>query len=477
MGCAALTSTLVGQQVNGASNRLRIALLGCGNRGKNLVRRFLQIADLELAAICDADLARMDETLAMVERHLTDGGRWVATVDPRKVDKIQDYRKLYERPDIDVVIIATPHHWHALQAVQAMAAGKHVYVEKPVSFTLWEGLQLEAAEKRYGKVIAAGYQNRSDKGPQAGIQFVQEGNLGKIRKVRSLCYRNRASIGKIEHPLQPPATIDYDLWLGPAQDKPIYRPKFHYDWHWDFNTGNGDVGGQGVHEIDMVCWLLGEPQLPSKVQSIGNRFAWDDAGNTPNMQTVWYQQGEVEVILEINDMKLAPDRNVSPHRLGTRVGIIAECEKGILKGGRGGMVAVEHDGRTPIQKFPGDGGRAHQQNFIEAVRANDASGLASRIATAHRSASLAHLGNISHRCGSEVSSSELEDLIGENADVQQIIAEQKEQLAAWGIADPRYRWGKTLAINPASELVTTDGVGLEMTGPHYREGFEWPKMG
>lgn len=476
IGSTALAYPLFGQQIIGANSRLRFALIGCGNRGKELVRHFLQITDLELAAVCDADLVRMDETLAMIDKHLTDGGSWAATVDPRKVDKIQDYRKLYERTDIDIVVIATPNYWHALQAAEAMAADMHVYVEKPVNFTLWEGLQLEAAEKRYGKVIAAGYQNRSDKGPQAGIQFVQEGNLGKIRKVRSLCYRNRASIGKIAQPLRPPATIDYNLWLGPAQDKPIYRPKFHYDWHWDFNTGNGDVGNQGVHEIDMVCWLLGEPQLPSKVQSIGNRFAWDDAGNTPNLQTVWYQQGDVEVILETNDITLAPDRNVSPHRIGTRVGIIAECEKGILKGGRGGMVAVEHDGRTPIQKFPGDGGGTHQQNFIDAVRTNDASILTSRIATAHRSASLAHLGNISYRCGSEVSIPELKNRIGENTDVHQIIANQKEQLAAWGITNPKYRWGKTIEINPASEIVTTDGVGTEMTGPYYRKNFEWPKM-
>lgn len=475
-GCAAASTALMGQQVVGANSRLRIALMGCGIRGKALLREFLKIADLELVAVCDVDAERMDAMLALVDKQLADGAQWPAVVDTRKVEKIQDYRKLYDRSDVDLVIIATPNHWHALQAVQAMEAGKHVYLEKPVSFTLWEGLQLEAAERKHGKIISAGFQNRSDVGAQAGIQYVHEGNLGKILKVRSLCYRNRKSIGKVAQPFTPPPTLDYDLWLGPAQDIPIHRPQLHYDWHWDFNTGNGDVGNQGVHEIDMVCWLLGDPQLPSKVQSVGNRFAWNDAGNTPNMQTVWYQQGDVDVILETNDMKLAPDRNVSPHRLGTRVGIIAECEKGILKGGRGGMVAVESDGRTQIQKFPGDGGKTHQKTFIDAVRANDASGLTSRISDAHRSGSVAHLGNTSHRSGQEVSVGELDGLIGENADVQTIISEQKAQLADWGIKDPRYVWGNALEVDPELEVITTSGVGPELTGPNYRKGFELPKQ-
>ena len=413
---------------------------------------------------------------AQLEKKLANGTQWPALADARKLLQFQDYRKLFELADLDAVIIATPNHWHALHAVQAMQAGKHVYVEKPVSFTVWEGLQLEAAERRFGKIIAAGYQNRSDSGPQAGIRYVQEGKLGKIHKVRSLCYRNRASIGKREQPLTPPATIDYDLWLGPAQDLPIYRPNFHYDWHWDFNTGNGDVGNQGVHEIDMVCWLLGESQLPTSIHSIGKRFAWNDAGNTPNMQTVYFKQGDVDVILETNDMKLSPKRNVSPNRWGTRVGIIAECDNGILKGGRGGMVAVESDGRTVIQKFPGNGGAGHQQNFIDAVLANDASLLKARITDARRSASLAHLGNISHRCGSEVSPRELSDLLGVNDDVHAIVAEQTKQLADWGIQEPRYCWGKPLKIDPASETVLTPEVGTEFTGPHYRKGFEMPKF-
>lgn len=474
-GALAASSALLSGDVLGANERIRIALVGSGRRGRGLLKRFVPIPGVDLVALCDPDMEQMAGTSRWLASEVSKGAKWATGLNVDAVDHVQDYRKLYERSDIDAVVIASPNYWHTLHAIQAMQAGKHVYVEKPVTFTVWEGLQLQAAEKKYGKIIAAGYQNRSDKGPRAGIEYVQAGNLGKIRSVRSICYRNRSSIGKQAEPLTPPSSMDYDLWLGPMQDKPMYRPQFHYDWHWDFNTGNGDVGNQGVHEIDLVCWLLGEPQLPSQVQSVGNRFAWNDAGDTPNMQVSWFKCGDVDVILDTNDMKLAPDRNVSPNYLGTRVGIVAECENGILRGGRGGMVAVESDGRTVIEKFPGDAGRDHQKNFIDAIRANDASMLASKISEAHRSASMAHLGNISYRSGIEMSGSDLNDAIGGNVDVQAIIAKQSEQLKAWGISEPRYRCGPALSVDPKSETVLTSGIGAELTGPFYRKGFEVPK--
>ena len=458
--CTALATALHGQQIIGANSRVRLALIGCGSRGRGLIQQFIKLPGVELVAICDADTAHMHQLAAQLsEKDI-------------KVDLVQDYRKVYDRSDIDAVVIATPNYWHALHAIQAMEAGKHVYVEKPVTFTLWEGLQLEAAEMKYGKVISAGYQNRSDKGPQAGIQYVQQGNLGQVKKVRSLCFRNRNSIGKIDHPLAMPSTLDHNLWLGPVHDHTIMRPKLHYDWHWDYRTGNGDLGNQGVHEIDMVCWLLGEPELPTQVKAFGNRFAWNDAGDTPNMLSVWFQMGGADVILETNDLKLAPDRNAPGHRMGTRVGIIAECENGILKGGRGGMMAVENDGRTVIRKFPGDGGAPHQSKFIEAVRNNDPSMVGSRIRDAHKSASLAHLGDISYRMGDLVSTTEVLQGVGDNEDLRDILSDQQKQLAAWGINDPQYYMGKTLDIDPRRNALKTPGVDPALTGPNYRKGFE-----
>lgn len=466
---AALSTAVYGQKILGANDRVRVALVGCGIRGPGLLRNFLREPNVEVIAICDPDDAQMDSVARRLARgKLSDqpGHR------NQKVDRYRDYRKLYERPDLDAVIIASPNYWHALHAIHAMQAGKDVYVEKPVTFTLWEGRQLAAAERKCGRIISAGYQNRSDKGPQAGIRYVREGNLGKIRKVRSVCYRNRASIGKRDTPLIPPKTMDYDLWLGPCADKPIFRPEIHYDWHWDFNTGNGDLGNQGPHEIDLVCWLLGEPSLPSEVSAFGNRFAWDDAANTPNMITAWFQSGDVEVIFETNDMTVSPTRNVSPVRFQTRTGIVAECEDGYLRGGRGGMVVVAPDGRTILKRFPGDGGKPHAGNFLQAVRENDPSYLTARIADAVTSASMMHLGNVSYRLGSLISEADLRRQVETNGDLLEIIDDQAGQLKAWGITEPDYQFGVTLRVDPERERIVNPEVGPDLVGPHYRKGYE-----
>jgi predicted dehydrogenase len=475
-GLALTTAALSAQKVVGANERVRIGFVGMGRRSKGLLSQFLKIPNVELVAISDPDTAQMARRLKTIQEIKDEALAKGAPLLGGRVEAIQDYRKLYERADIDAVVVPSTTYWHTLHAIHAVQAGKHVYVEKPSTFKHWEGLQLEAAAKRYGKVIAVGYQNRSDPGPQDGIRYVQAGHLGKIKKVRALCYRNRDSIGKIEQPLRPPATMDYDLWLGPASEHTIFRPELHYDWHWDFHTGNGDMGNQGVHEIDMVYWLLGHPGLPKEVTCFGNRFIWDDGGNTPNMQAVWCKWGGAEVILETNDVKLSPDRNVSPNRMGTYVGIIAECEKGYLKGGRGGMVATHPDGRTIIERFKGDGGMSHQRSFIEAVRANDGSNFPALVEHSHPSESVMHLGNASYQMGERHSTSELKSSLAGNDDLLQIVEEQNEQLAAWGVKDPQYYCGTPIQVNPETSEVTTPGIRQEFIGPNYRKGYEVPKL-
>lgn len=475
-GLTLASSALSAKKIAGANETVRLGLIGCGQRSAGLVREFMKIPNVEFVAICDPDTAHMDQCLKTIENIKAKAAANGNALPDTRIDKIQDYRKLLERSNIDAVVCPSTNFWHTLHAIHAVQAGKHVYVEKPCTFTYWEGPQLEAAADRYGKVIGIGYQNRSDPGPQDGIRYVQEGNLGKIKKVRALCYRNRDSIGKSMTPLKPPATIDYDLWLGPAPKHTSYRPELHYDWHWDFHTGNGDMGNQGPHENDLVYWLLGHPGLPTEVTSFGNRFAWNDGGNTPNMQAVWCRWGGVDVILETNDLKVSPDRNVARNRMGTRVGIIAECEKGILKGGRGGMQAVELDGRTVIERFKGNGGAGHQKSFIKAVRTNDSSMFPIVPAQAHPSESVMHLGNASYRMGDLHSSSELKSAIAGHDDLLQILEEQDEQLVAWGINEPKYYCGPAIKVNPKTREVKTPGVGPELIGPNYRKGYEVPKL-
>ncbi len=466
-GASALALPLGGHNVLGANNRVRVAVFGCGGRAATLASQFSKAADSVVAVLCDPDTAQMDALVAKLQKK---------EVDLSKADREKDYRKVLERDDIDAVVICSPNYWHTLQAIQAMEAGKDVYVEKPVSHNIWEGQQLIAAKKKYGRIIAAGFQNRSDPGPREGIQYVQDGNLGKILSVHAVCMRNRQSIGKQAAALKPPATIDYDLWLGPCQDTPMFRPQFHYDWHWVFNTGNGDVGNQAPHEIDMACWVLGDSPLPTEFHSFGGRFGWDDAGDTPNMMANWYKQAGIPCIIEVNDMWLAPERNTSPVRNGIRVGIIVKCEGGELRGGRNGMYVVGEDGKTKLQKFPGNGGIDHQENFLEAVRAHNGDNLRSKIEAAERSSAVAHLANISYLSGGEAGRKAVDAAIGDNEMLQTIVEEQATQLKDWGIESPGYTLGKKLSIDPATATVQTPGADPRLIKRDYRAPFTVPEL-
>ncbi len=467
-GAAALSIPLLGRtSVLGANDTVRAAIIGCGGRAGGLTEQFSKIDGCVVTVLCDPDTDQMEKLAARLAKK---------EVDLSKAAHEQDYRKVLERKDVDIVVICSPNYWHALQSIEAMAAGKDVYVEKPVSHSIWEGKQLVAAEKKYGRVIGGGFQNRSDPGPQTGIQFIQEGNLGKILSVHSVCMRNRKSIGKQDSPLKPPATIDYDLWLGPCQDEEMLRPRFHYDWHWVWNTGNGDVGNQAPHEIDMACWALGDPALPTEVQCYGGRFGWNDAGETPNMMATWFKQGDIPFIIEVNDMWLAPERNTSPVRDGIRVGIVVKCEGGELCGGRGGMYVVGEDGKTKTHKFPGDGGRTHQQNFIDAVRAGSSKDLCSKIAEAERSSAVAHLANVSYLSGGQADRAAVESAIGSDATVGKILDEQARQLSAWSIDEPSYMLGKKIEVDPATSEVLTAGADQRQIKRDYREPFVVPEL-
>ena len=214
------SSALSAKKVVGANETVRLGLIGCGRRSGELLNQFLKISNVEFVAISDPDTAQMDNRLKTIREIRAKAANGIMLPETR-VNKIRDYRKLLERPDIDAVIVPSTNFWHSLHAIHAVQAGKHVYVEKPATFKHFEGRQLEAAAERYSKIIGIGYQNRSDPAPQEGIRYVQEGNLGKIRKVRALCYRNRDSIGKIDQPLKPPATIS----LGTtAATRRICRP-------------------------------------------------------------------------------------------------------------------------------------------------------------------------------------------------------------------------------------------------------------
>lgn len=370
----------------GANSDIRVAILGVHGKGHAHINDFRKVDGVRVVAVCDPDrslLAReQDEAQKRGEELLT----------------FTDLRALYERDDIDAVCIATPNHWHALAAIWACQAGKDVYVEKPISHNIWEGRQLVEIARRSKRIVMAGTQNRSNEGLRAAIEHVRSGALGPIRLIRGFCYKRRPSIGKAPGPQPVPPEVDYDVWCGPAPKTPLRRLRLHYDWHWVWETGNGDIGNQGIHELDMCRWALGDPPPPPRVLCIGGRYVYDDDATTPNTQIAFYDFAEAPVMFEVRGLPTSDGTETMDHYRGVRIGLVIECEGGWYAGGGHGGWTYDRDGKRRTQ-FPAQGAENHVRHFIEAVRSRDARHITAPIECGHLSSVLPHMANISYRLG------------------------------------------------------------------------------
>lgn len=438
-------------KVLGANDKVRVAFIGLGGRGKGLLGSFSRNKNVAVAGLCDAD-----------EKNL--GGQANKFKDAFATS---DLRKMLERKDIDAIVSATPNHWHALLTIWACQAGKHVYIEKPVSHTVYESRQMTKAARKYKRIVSSGFQNRSDTGLRPFFDRLHQGEWGKVNSVRVLTYRNRKSIGKLEKPLTPPAEVDYNLWLGPAADQPIMRPRFHYDWHWDYNTGDGDLGNQGPHETDLARWALQDPMaLPDSVECMGGRFAWDDAGNTPNMLLVRMMYGDVPITCETINVK-------RPAYQGIGVGVIINCEKGEFRGGRSGGKVLAPDG-SELAKWKGNG-NGHYGKFIEAIEKNDASVLNSEVESAGYSSDLAHVSNIAYKAGKAMAHEEVMQRFGHDDDLKESIARYGTIRESHGVdANVKWTYGSKLTFDNKQAKFVGEGADAAnplMTRP-YRKGFE-----
>ncbi|MHC4542652.1 MAG: Gfo/Idh/MocA family oxidoreductase, partial [Planctomycetota bacterium] len=277
-------------RVWGANDDIHAAVVGFRGHGQNHINAYLKIPGVRVVALCDAD----EEVLA----------RGVARFKARneKVDAYVDVRKMLEDKNIDVVSTATPNHWHALVTVWACQAGKDVCVEKPVSHNMFEGRKMVEAARKYNRIVQADLDLRSNEGLVEAIRYVRQGELGEIVVVRGFCYKRRESMGKVAGPQKVPESVDYDLWCGPAPKGPLMRKNLHYDWHWVWPTGCGEIGNNGPHQLDVCRWVLGTSELPRRVMSIGGRFGYDDDGETPNAQIAIYDYETAPIIYEVRGL-------------------------------------------------------------------------------------------------------------------------------------------------------------------------------
>jgi predicted dehydrogenase len=367
-------------QAKNLNEKLNLGFIGTGDRANELLRQFGEHSDARVAALCDPDEARLDAT-----------GR-----KHRGAKKYRDLRQLLSDKNVDAVVIATCNHWHALAAIWACQAGKDIYVEKPLSHNHWEGQQVVRAARKHDRVVQIGTQQRSDP-VQAEIKdFLHDKQgLGPIKYVQVCRFGERKPIGRRSMPLKPPASVDYNLWLGPANDEPIYRDKFHYDWHWEWNTGNGEMGNWGVHVLDdaINVVLRDRVPFPLKVAAAGGRVLWKDAGETPNVSFVYYDTGTTPLMYAMSNLPAGPGSEKGLEYKGVQSGYVVYGEGGYYAGGRGGGAAYDNAGNL-IRRFKGDSGAKHTRNFVDAVFAHDRSRLNAEVQIGHQSTAWCNLANV-----------------------------------------------------------------------------------
>lgn len=437
------------------NDRIGMAVIGFNGQGMSHIANLLGKPDVDLVALCDVDTAVIDKGVAAVVK--------AGKPAPKTY---QDIRKLLENKDIDAVSIATPNHWHALASIWAMEAGKDVYVEKPISHEVREGRRIVEVARKLGRICQCGTQSRSQKGMRDAIAYLHAGKLGKIHLARALCYKPRGSIGLCGGPQQPPATVDYDLWLGPAPMKEVHRKRFHYDWHWFWDYGNGDIGNQGIHEMDKARWGLGMRKFPRSVMSLGGRFGYVDDGETPNTLLSFFDYGDAQLIFEVRGLS-------TPDLMGAKVGNIWYGSEGVMVApSYNSAVVYDNDGNKVVEF---QGGGDHHANFLKAVRSRKRSDLNADCEEGHLSSALCHLANISYRLGAREPYDKTRKLFGDNTEATETYARYEEHLAANHVVpqETEYRVGKSLKI--VGEGFGKDQEANALLTRPYRAGFAVPE--
>ncbi|MBK9168109.1 MAG: Gfo/Idh/MocA family oxidoreductase [Bryobacterales bacterium] len=389
------------------NERINIGVVGFRGRGRDHYRTFAQIPNVRVAYLCDIDERLFPGAVAEVEK-----------IGGYRPETIVDIRKLLEKPDLHAISIATPDHWHALQTIWACQAGKDVYVEKPVCHNIREGRKMIEAARKYNRIVQSGLNRRSDLRNQAGARYVREGKFGQAYRAKAVVYRGRTSIGHVQE-ASVPAGVNWDLYLGPAPYRAFTLNRFHYGWHYFWDTSTTEVGNNGVHAIDVVRWALGKNVHPVKVHCFGGQFADDSDQETPNLQNASFEYADGTIVeLEVTTL---PSPSFGGVRMGeffyTPDGYVTSAEKWTTVRGlftprttpdppSGISLRATNLSFPQIEYQPGpavpdiDGvTESHFENFIRCVRSRNRHALNCEIQEGHMSTALCHLANIAFRTG------------------------------------------------------------------------------
>jgi predicted dehydrogenase len=405
-------------RVWGANDKIGVAIVGIGGRGTSHLNIYSKMGDVRVVGLCDVNQAALERAQATLLKNT--GG---------KAKEYVDMREAFANPEVEAVSIATPNHWHALAAIWAMQAGKDVYGEKPACYNIHEGQRMIEVMHETKRVMQVGSQHRSTPFKMRAMDAVHGGLIGDIYLAKGLCFKRRASIGHAADEPTPPG-VDWDLFLGPAPMRPFNPLRFKYNWHWFWDTGNGDIGNQGVHEIGMCRWGMGDPQWPETAYAQGGKYAYTDDQETPNTLLADYNYGNREIVFEVRGLltggegtpavhragppaagAVAPPTSTAPMATAPHVGAPLNITVGNLYYGTNGWAAMSDAG---FQAFKGESDEVvmderpekgmdttglHMQNFLAACRSRNYKELHDGLENAYLSAGLCHLANISYRVG------------------------------------------------------------------------------
>ncbi len=453
------------QQRGSANDRLRVAVIGVKGRGNSHVSGFAGRHNCIVTHICDCDEGVINR--AMRSAAGRDG-------NPRPT-YVKDLRRIMDNPNIDIVSIATPNHWHSLAAIWAIQSGKHVYVEKPVSHNVWEGRRLVEVARHHNKACQAGTQIRSSRGVQQAIAWLHAGNLGRVKVARGLCYKPRGSIGQVgPQGGEIPNSIDYSLWCGPGpEQRPMQRRRLHYDWHWTWDFGNGDLGNQGIHQMDIARWGLNESTVSPKVFSLGGRFGYEDDGQTANTQMCVFDYGQSQLIFEVRGLRTNAYKALQ-NIGGAKIGIIFHCENGIMViPSYASATAYNLDGEV-VRRF--NGGGDHFGDLVAAIRSGRHQDLNGEIYEGHISSALCHLGNISYRLGQATPWNRARGGFQDNEAASETFERMRSHLSDNNVPvnNGNCTVGPVLNLNPQTERFLNHDRANQLLTRNYRRGFEVP---
>lgn len=465
----AATVTIAGTKssakVMGANDRIRIAVAGLNGRGHSHTDAYLGMKNVEIAYLVDPDKKTY-------KKHLDKIGK--KELPPATT--LQDVRKALEDKELNAVSIATPNHWHSLMTIWACEHGKDVYVEKPCSHNIHEGRIAVEMARKHKRIVQHGTQSRSSQSWEDLAALVKSGKLGKLLVSRGLCYKDGGTGGSTRGDIgtkptkAPPSDLDFNIWLGPAKEQPYHENLVHYRWHWFWDFGNGDMGNQGVHQMDIARWLIPGATWPKSVISFGGRYANNDQGETPNTQVTVMDFGETQLLFETRGLKSVP-------YFGQGVGNILHFESGVVAGNK-----FYKDGKgngEPLPKVASDVkiGGDHFANFIDCVRSRDGSKLHAEIEVGHVSSGLCHLGHISHKLGKDEAYDPKLGKLSGNSFGTEALERMAEHLKDSGIKfdGKNLRVGRKLDFDAKTEQFVNDKEANTLLTRNYRKPFIVPE--